>query len=84
MRTAALASLAIMVAAVIATYVRYESFDPCRWMEQDLASESGQPRLVVRARIQGRFLIDGVTNPDLGQCIMAWWKTRVDGLREDS
>lgn len=84
MRTIAPATVGIVLAAIIATYIRYQSFDPCAWMEQDLASQSGLPRLVVKARIQTRFLIHGITDPDVGQCIMAWWELRSDGLLEGS
>lgn len=84
MRTFSLASIAVVLIASIATYVRYENFDPCDWMAQDLASQSGLPRLVVNARIQSQFLIRGIVDPDIGQCIVAWWDFRVDGLPDDS
>lgn len=80
MRRFSLASIAVILLASIATYVRYESFDPCIWMEQDLASQSGLPRLVVDAQIQSQFLIKGIVDPDIGQCVVAWWNFRLDGL----
>ena len=73
-------STLIVLAAAIATYARYGSFDPCQWMEQELAQESGLPRLVVRARIHGEFLLQGIADPYAGECITAWWDYRADGL----
>lgn len=70
-------------AAVAATYARYGSFDPCEWMEQDLAARSGLPRLAVRARIRAQFLLEGVAAPDAGQCILAWWEFRAEGVPEE-
>ena len=80
MRTFSLAGILILLAAAVATYGRYGSYDPCQWMETDMVKSSGLPHLVVRARIKAHFLVDGVTNPDLGQCLMGWWKSRADGL----
>lgn len=74
----------LLLAAGGATYARYGSFDPCDWMEQDLAERSGSPRLIVRARIQARFLMDGISDPDLRQCTLAWWRARAEALPEDS
>ncbi len=35
--------IGLAVAATIATYARYGSLDPCDWMEQDLARQTGLP-----------------------------------------
>lgn len=72
------ASLALMLAASAATYVQYQSFDPCQWMEQDLASQGGLTHLAAKARVRGQFLIRGIAEPDAGQCVMAWWEFRAD------
>ena len=70
----------LVSAAAIATYGRYESFDPCVWMEQDLATRSGLPRLVVRGRIHAGFLMEGIGDPGATQCLQAWWKFRAEGM----
>lgn len=80
MKTFSILAGAALVAAALATYVRYQSFDPCVWMEQDLAAKSGLPRLVARGRIQAQFLVEGVIEPDVGECITAWWDLRADGV----
>ena len=73
-----------IVAAAIATWTRYESFDPCVWMEHDAAKESSLPRAVVRAKIEAGFLLRGVRKPDPYQCLQAWWKFRADNLPNGS
>jgi len=79
-KTVGVGLMAIGLAASIATWSRYESFDPCMWMEQDLAKESSLPRLAVRARIQAEFLLRGIRSPGPYQCLQAWWKFRADNL----
>ncbi len=76
--------IGLAIAATIATYARYESLDPCDWMERDMARQTELPLLVVRARIGAAFLIDGITDPGPYDCIMAWWEFRADGLPGDS
>ncbi len=66
--------------AAASTYWRYESLDPCEWMARDLIQASELPELVVRSRIQLEFLLEGVTDPDPGQCLFKWWALRRDGL----
>jgi hypothetical protein len=78
MTTAGLLLSAALIAATIATWSRYESFDPCVWMEQDAAKDSGLPRAVVHARIQARFLLHGIRTPDGYQCLTAWWTFRAN------
>ena len=70
-----------VVAASVATYYRYGTFDPCDWMEQDLAAHSSMPRIVAKAKVRGELLIDGITQPSFGQCTMAWWKFRADEVQ---
>ena len=67
-------------AAAASTYWRYESLDPCEWMARDLIQDSELPEMVVRSRIQLEFLLEGVTDPDPGQCLFKWWALRRDGL----
>jgi len=74
----------LAIAASTATYVRYQSFDPCQWMARDLANESHQPGAVIEARIRAAFLLDGIVNPTPVECIQAWWKFRADSLPEKS
>ena len=76
--------IGLAIAATIATYARYESLNPCDWMERDLARQTGLPPLVVRVRIRGAFLIDGITDPGPYDCIMAWWEFRAEGLPGES
>lgn len=82
--TAVLLLAAAAIAAAVATYSRYQSFDPCVWMEQDAAKESSLPRAVVRAKIEAGFLMQGIRNPDAYQCLRAWWKFRADNLPNGS
>lgn len=70
----------LLLAAVIATYARYGSLDPCDWMVQDLAARSDLPLVAVRLRISGGFLLDGITNPGPGDCLVKWWQWRREGL----
>ncbi|MDJ0949118.1 MAG: hypothetical protein QNJ94_09370 [Alphaproteobacteria bacterium] len=79
-----LAVFLAVVAASVVTFVRYESFSPCVWMEQDLAEQSGLPVLVVQSRIRAGFLIEGVVDPDPYDCVLAWWRFRAEGLPEES
>jgi hypothetical protein len=80
----ALLLIGLAAAAAVATYARYESLDPCDWMEQDLAQQSSLPLIVVRARIRAEFLIEGITDPTPYDCVSEWWKIRAEGLTEGS
>ena len=84
MKMVAVVLAAIGLAAAIATWSRYESFDPCVWMEQDRAKRSGLPRLAVRARIRAEFLLRGIGNPGPYQCLQTWWKFRAENLPDGS
>ena len=70
----------LVVAAGAATFVRYESFSPCDWLEHDMVLQSGLPLLAVQAQIRASFLLDGIAEPNAGQCLDKWWKFRRDGL----
>jgi len=70
----------LVVAAGAATFVRYESFSPCDWLEHDMVQQSGLPLIAVQAQIRASFLLDGVTEPSAGQCLDKWWQFRRDGL----
>ena len=72
--------LLLIIAAIVATYFRYQSLDPCDWMEQDLAAESDLPLIMLRAQIRAEFLLDGITEPGPADCISAWWDLRSNGL----
>ena len=74
----------LLIGAATATYARYESFSPCDWMAQDLEASSGLPELLVQARIKAHFLLEGITDPDHVDCLLAWWDLRQDGLPPDS
>jgi len=82
--TIAVVVLLLLVAAAIATYARYQSFSPCDWMEQDLVERSGQPRLVAQASIRAIFLMRGIVDPSLDQCLVEWWRLRRNGFETGS
>ena len=84
MKTFISGTVIVLLAAAVATYFRYGNYDPCDWMEQDLAAESNLPRLAIKAKIKGEFLMRGVTDPDVGECLTSWWKFRAEGLPKDS
>ena len=69
---------ALVAAVVAATYFWYGSFDPCDWTEQDMAASSGSPRLVARATIRAKFLLDGITEPTFRDCLHGWWLFKTD------
>jgi hypothetical protein len=66
----------LLAAAGAATYARYESFDPCTWLVQDAARQSGLPPLAEEARIRTGFLVRGITEPGAADCLEAWWDLR--------
>ncbi len=76
--------IGLAVAATIATYARYGSLNPCDWMEQDLARQTGLPPLVVRVRISAGFLLDGISDPGPYDCLFGWWEFRSEGLPGES
>jgi hypothetical protein len=72
----------LLIAAVVATYVRYQSLDPCDWMMRDLAESSNLPDIVVAARVRSAFLLDGITEPTATDCLSGWWRLRSEMLPE--
>ena len=78
MKNALIVITLLALAAGAATYYRYASFHPCDWMEQDLAESSGLPRLVMRGRIRGEFMLRGIADPSPSDCVLAWWDFRAN------
>ena len=72
------------VVAVIATLARYESVDPCEWLEQDMTRALGMPRVVAQARIHAGFMFRGIVEPTSGECLEDWWRLKAEGLPEDN
>ena len=79
MKTFAIVFCGLLIFATVATYVRYGSFSPCDWMEQDLQKQSGLPTIVVKGQIRADFLLQGIVNPGPQECILSWWKWRAAG-----
>lgn len=71
------------VAAVVATWVRYDSLHPCDWLERDVAKRFGVPPLVAEAKVRAEFLVSGVTEPSAGNCLTAWWDFKANGTEAD-
>ncbi len=71
------------LAAVIATFARYESFDPCEWLEQDMTRALGMPPIVAQARIRAGFLFRGIVDPTSGECLDDWWRLKAEGLPDE-
>lgn len=71
--------LGLAGAAAVATLVRYGSLEPCDWLDQDTAKETGLPRVVAQARVRAAFLLDGITDPTSGECLTAWWDLKANG-----
>ncbi len=75
-------AVALVVAAAIATLARYESFDPCDWLEHDMTRSLGMPPVVAQARIRATFMFRGIVEPDTYDCLDAWWRLKAEGLPE--
>ncbi len=73
----------LLAAAAVATYARYESLDPCDWLQRDLLIESGLPQVAVELRIGADFLLDGIADPGPGDCLVKWWDWRRNGMPEE-
>jgi len=71
------------VAAVIATFARYESIDPCEWLEQDMTRALGMPSVVTQARIRAGFMLRGIVEPTSRECLEDWWRLKAEGEFED-
>ena len=78
MRTVISGFVVVVLAATVATYFRYHSFDPCNWMAQDMAHHSGMPIVMMETRVKANFLMQGITRPGPSECVWAWWKERAD------
>lgn len=66
----------LIAAALTATYVRYESLDPCIWLVHDATGQSELPALAVEARIRAGFLVRGIAEPGAYDCLSEWWRLR--------
>jgi hypothetical protein len=82
MRTILGGLVIVAVAATVATYFRYHSFDPCNWMAQDMARHTGLPTVVTSGKIKADFLVRGITQPEMAECVLAWWRERADEAME--
>ena len=71
--------LVLVVAASVATYVRYGSLHPCDWLVRDTARLLDLTPLMAEARVRGLFLLEGVADPDAGACVREWWRLRAQG-----
>jgi hypothetical protein len=69
--------LVAIVAGTVATYFRYQSFDPCIWLEQEYAEDSALPRVVIKGRIKAEFFLRGISEPTVTDCTVAWWNFRL-------
>ncbi len=76
----ALLAIGLVIAASAATYARYESLDPCDWLEHDLAQKSGLAWIAKKAEILAKIGLD----PGPTDCLSAWWEFRADALSEGS
>ncbi len=72
----------VAVAATVATYFRYHSFDPCNWMAQDMARHTGAPVLMMEGKVRADFLIRGITAPSTSECVLAWWGERAEEAKQ--
>jgi hypothetical protein len=72
----AIVVIGLIAAALIATYARYESLEPCVWLVHDAARQSQLPELAVEARIRADFLVRGIAKPGPCDCLSDWWRLR--------
>ena len=82
MRTVSAGLIIVAIAATVATYFRYQTFDPCNWMAQDMARHDGLPEVVMEGKVKANFLIRGITNPSATDCVLAWWGERADEAKK--
>ncbi len=73
---------ALVMAAAAATFVRYESFDPCDWLERDTARALGLPPIAAQAQIRAAFMFRGIVAPDTYDCLGDWWRLKAEGSDE--
>ena len=67
-------------AAALATFARYQSLHPCDWLERDMIAASEMPEIWVIARLRARFLMEGITEPGMLDCLDGWWSFRIEEL----
>jgi hypothetical protein len=79
MKNIAILVTVLTLAGSAATYARYESLSPCDWMAQDLTRQTDMPLIVSQSRVRANFLIQGITEPNPYECVLAWWKFRAEG-----
>ena len=74
--------MGLMVAAVVATFFRYQSLHPCDWLEKDMIAASDMPEIWVVARLRARFFMEGITDPSALECLEGWWSFRIEELEK--
>lgn len=75
---------ALVVAALVATFMRYGSINPCEWLIVDTAHLRGLPLIVAETRVRAGFLVGGTTDPGYAQCLTAWWDLRAAGASAET
>ncbi len=70
----------LLLAAVGATFFRYQSLHPCDWMVRDVAETYGVSPAIAQAKIHVEFGLDGVFDPDALDCLLKWWDWRSEGI----
>ena len=74
----------VLCAAVASgAYFWYGSFDACDWYEQDMAARLDAPRMIARAAIKTKFLLDGITEHTFRDCLHGWWNDKTEDLSAD-
>jgi hypothetical protein len=66
----------LLIFAVAGTYVRYQSFDTCRWLVVDTAHSYDLPETAAQAKARADLLLHGVIDADSVDCLHAWWRVR--------
>ena len=74
--------LIIILIAIGATWVRYQSLNPCVWLHRDISQRYNLPALMITAQVNAVFLLHGITTPTTGQCLYAWWKHRFENAKD--
>lgn len=75
---------ALVIAGLVATFVRYGSVNPCEWLILDTARLRGLPLIVAETRVRAAFMVRGTTSPGYTQCLTAWWDLRADGASAEA
>ncbi len=78
-----LIAAALALAAVVATFARYDTLYPCGWLQQDMARALGVPPIMAQARVRASFMFRGITEPDGYDCLADWWRLKAKGLPEE-